>query len=175
MVSPTPLLSRIHRTVLVFGIVCLLTTFASIIFVAARNDNNHTNIAGLQTTVVTNTNNQGAGSLRDAILTANATSGLDTIVFNIQGPGVKVINPLTALPEITDPVVIDGTTQPGYAGSPVVVLDGIGLSDAAGLLISASGSTVRGLAIGRFVNAGIILRECDNNVIQGNYVGLDAT
>ena len=53
--------------------------------------------------------------------------GTDTIVFNIPGSGVKVISLLTALPEITDPVVIDATTQPGYAGTPLIELDGTGV------------------------------------------------
>ena len=128
-----------------------------------------------QNLVVTNTNNHGEGSLREAIINANAIVGLDTIVFNIPGAGAKIINPQTNLPEITDPVVLDATTQPGYAGSPVVALDGTGIggSTSTGLIISASGSTVRGLAIGRFDNAGIVLRDCTNNVIQGNYVGVD--
>ena len=78
--------------------------------------------------VVTNTNNAGSGSLRQAILDSNADSGdRDTIVFNIPGSGVRTITPLTALPLITQPVVIDGTTQPGYAGTPVIELNGNGL------------------------------------------------
>ena len=60
---------------------------------------------------VTNTNDTGAGSLRQAILDANALSGLDTISFSI-GSGVQTISPLTTLPTITDPIIIDGTTQP---------------------------------------------------------------
>ena len=168
-----PPFSRIHRAVLLVTTVCLLTSFASIIFVAARHDNGATsaNTAAL-TLAVINTNNDGPGSLREAILNANAIAGLDTIVFNIPGAGAHVINPQTMLPEITDPLVIDGTTQPGYAGSPVIVLDGNGLSDASGLVIRAGGSTVRGLAIVRFGN-GIVLRDGDNNVIQGNYLGID--
>ena len=118
-----------HPPCCAFGrIVCLLTSFASIVFVAARSESS-ANTAAL-TLAVINTNNDGPGSLREAILNANATAGLDTIVFNIPGSGAQVINPQTMLPEITDPVVIDGTTQPGYAGSPVIVLDGNGLSDA---------------------------------------------
>ena len=69
------------------------------------------------TFTVINTNDSGPGSLRQAILGANANSGLDTIVFSI-GSGPQTIAPLSALPTITDPVVIDGTTQPGYAGTP---------------------------------------------------------
>jgi photosystem II stability/assembly factor-like uncharacterized protein len=127
-----------------------------------------------QSFVVTNANNHGSGSLREAIINANATAGTDTIVFNIPGPGVKTINLLIALPDITDPVVIDATTQPGYAGTPRIELDGASVGDASGLTIKAS-STVRGFAIGRFRNAGIQLSGCDNNVIQGNYIGLDAS
>src|SRR5204862_4716454 len=37
----------------------------------------------------------------------------DTIAFNIPGSGVQTISPTFELPEITDPVVIDGYTQPG--------------------------------------------------------------
>ena len=57
-------------------------------------------------------------------LTPTPRAGADTIVFNIPGAGVKVINLVTPLPEITEPVVIDGATQPGYAGSPLIELDG---------------------------------------------------
>ena len=80
--------------------------------------------ASRQSFVVTNANEHGTGSLRQAMLDANATAGLDTIVFNIPGAGVHTINLLVPLPEITDPVVIDATTQPGYAGSPLIELNG---------------------------------------------------
>ena len=127
-----------------------------------------------QSFVVTNANNHGTGSLREAITNANATPGADKIVFNIPGPGVKVINLLTSLPEITGPVVIDATTQPGYAGAPLIEIDGTNVPFASGLVITAGNTTVRGLAIGGFPVAGIVLRACDNNVIQGNHIGVDA-
>ena len=129
-----------------------------------------------QSFVVTNTNNHGTGSLREAITNANATLGADTIAFNIPGTGVKVINLVSALPDITEPVVIDASTQPGYTASPLIELDGAGLDNSErGLVILAGGTTVRGLAIGRFGAAGIEARSCDNNVLQGNYVGVDAS
>jgi hypothetical protein len=130
-----------------------------------------------QSFVVTNDNSHGSGSLRDAILKANGTFGRDTIVFNISGSGVKVIRLLEALPEITDPVVIDGTTQPGYTGSPLIELDGtLIIPGATGLVIKAGGSTVKGLAIGNFSDGtGLLLSGCNNNVIQGNHIGIDAT
>ena len=130
--------------------------------------------ASRQSFVVTNANNHGAGSLREAITNANATAGADTIVFNIPGPGIKTISLLTPLPDITDPVVIDATTQPGYAGTPLVELDGTLVSNSNGLLIKAGGTTVRGLAIGKF-DVGIYVNGCDNNTIQATYIGVDAT
>jgi hypothetical protein len=128
-----------------------------------------------QSFVVTNANNHGSGSLREAIINANATLGPDTIVFNIPGPGVKTISLLTVLPEITDRVVIDATTQPGYAGTPLIEVDGLAVGTGSGLVIKAGGSTLRGLAIGNFrSDAGIWLNGCDDNVIQGNYLGVAA-
>src|SRR5215470_14040387 len=65
------------------------------------------------TFTVTNTDDSGQGSLRQAILDANATPGLDTIAFNIPGAGVHTITPVTSLDPILDPVLIDGYSQPG--------------------------------------------------------------
>ncbi|HEU4711074.1 MAG TPA: SBBP repeat-containing protein [Pyrinomonadaceae bacterium] len=129
-----------------------------------------------QNFVVTNTNNHGTGSLREAIINANATAGTDTISFNIPGPGVKVISLVNTLPDIIDPVVIDGTTQPGYAGSPLIEIDGSNAAGGAhGFTVIAGGTTIRGLAIGRFsFGIAIFLRDCNNNTIQANHLGIDA-
>src|SRR3954451_20592263 len=72
---------------------------------------------------VTNTNDGGAGSLRDALTRSNNTAGVDTITFNISASS-KVIRPTSVLPEVWDPAVIDGTTQGGYTGRPLVQIDG---------------------------------------------------
>src|SRR6267378_6088620 len=69
------------------------------------------------TFTVTSVADSGPGTLRQAILDANANAGADTIVFNIPGSGVHTISPATALPTITDAVVIDGYTQPGTSGN----------------------------------------------------------
>src|SRR5581483_9994804 len=61
--------------------------------------------------LVSNTLDSGSGSLRQAILDANAAAGADTITFAL-GSGVQTISPSTRLPSITDPVTIDGTTEP---------------------------------------------------------------
>src|SRR5215471_18317311 len=75
------------------------------------------------TYVVTNTSDSGPGTLRQAILNANANPG-STIAFAIPGFGAHTIAPTSALPTITSAVVLDATTQAGYAGSPIVTLDG---------------------------------------------------
>ena len=67
--------------------------------------------------LVTNTNDTGAGSLRQAITDANAGPGAETICFDIPGDGPHTIQPLSALPSISDPVTIDGLTQPGASCS----------------------------------------------------------
>lgn len=126
--------------------------------------------------VVTNTNDSGAGSLRQAILDANADPGTETIRFNIPGSGVRTITPTSALPTITDAVIIDGTTQPGFSGTPIIELNGSSAgTNASGLTIFAGNSTVKGLVINRFSSSGISLSGVGGNVIAGNYIGTDAT
>jgi len=129
----------------------------------------------LSTFTVTTTLDSGPGSLRQAILDANANPGLDTIAFKLDNSSGLTIRPVSALPAITNPVIIDGTTEPGYKGQPLIELDG---SDAGtntiGLRIQAGASTVRGLVINRFGNHGISLETHGGDVIQGDYIGTDA-
>lgn len=126
----------------------------------------------LVTYSVTNTNDSGSGSLRQAILDANANPGLDTIAFAIGAPGSQqTIQPITTLPSITSPVVLDGWSQggAGYSGSPLIELNGA-VSGSYGLRITSGGSTVRGLTINGF-NSGVILLTAGSNWIYGDYVG----
>jgi hypothetical protein len=125
---------------------------------------------------VTNTNDSGTGSLRNMVTAADYSSSPLTISFNIPGAGVKTINLSSPLPEITKPVIIDGTTQPGYAGAPLIELNGTGTgSNASGLVISAGSSTVRSLIINRFDGVGIFLTTNGSNMIIGNYIGTDSS
>ena len=126
--------------------------------------------------VVTNTNDSGAGSLRQAIMTANGLAGTDTISFNIQPAGVYTITPLSALPDVTDPVIIDATTQPGFAGTPVIELNGAsaGQNFVSGLAIKGGSSTVKGFVINRFTYAGVLLMSA-NNTVAGNFIGIDVS
>ena len=131
--------------------------------------------AGAATFTVTNTGDSGAGSLRQAIVDANALAGTDLIDFSI-GTGVQTISPLSALPTITDPVIIDGTTQPGFLGTPIIELDGSNTVGAVnGLEITAGSSTVKALAINRFRNYGIRLRINGGNTVEGCFIGTDVT
>lgn len=72
---------------------------------------------------VSTTSDSGGGSLRDAITHATATPGA-TIAFAIPGTGVQTITLATALPTIAAKLTIDATTQPGYSGTPLIVIDG---------------------------------------------------
>ena len=126
---------------------------------------------GASTFTVINTSDSGAGSLRQAITDANANAGLDTIAFDIPGSGVQTINvSLTLLPPVTDPVILDGATQPGYSGAPLIELHG---SQTAGLNIQAGGSTIRGLVLNNFATL-ILLQGGGGNVIEGCYIGTNA-
>jgi titin len=124
---------------------------------------------------VSNINDSGAGSLRQAILDANQAVGLDTIRFAISGSGVRTITPLSVFPPILDPVLIDGTSQPGYAGAPLIELNGTSAGPNAGLRLFAGDSTVQGLVINRFGADGILIQGPGTNVVRGNYIGTDPT
>jgi parallel beta-helix repeat protein len=123
--------------------------------------------------VVSNVNDSGAGSLRKAIDDANAAATPDVIRFLINGAS-KTIKPATPLPAIWHPVVIDGTQQPGYAGSPIVELDGSLLASGSGLVLYASNSTVQGVVVNRFPSYGIQL-EGAGNTVRNCFVGTDPT
>lgn len=137
--------------------------------------------ASAATFTVSNTDDSGSGSLRQAILDANAAAGADTINFTITG----TITPPTSLPTITDQVTIDGYTAPGavvntgttgngFNGTLVVELDGSMAGDAGiGLRISAGNCLIRGLVINRFMNSGIRIDAGTGTRIFGNFIGTD--
>ena len=102
-------------------------------------------------------------NLRAAITESNAHTGLDTIDFSI-GFGLQTISPASALPAITDPVIIDGGTQP-YAKNnrfncrvqlarPCILLNGANAGAVNGLTIASGGTTVKALAIYGFTSNG---------------------
>lgn len=153
------------------------------------------------TFTVTNTNDSGAGSLRQAILDANANGNpadMDVISFNIPGGDVHTITPATVLPRLTEKVTINGYSQPGAVANTAVSplpLNGTikieisgkdidhaaaGESNASGLVIDAANVEVRGLSIYSFSNpdfssknASVVIKN-PNAKIQGNYLGIRA-
>src|SRR5215207_10713434 len=121
------------------------------------------------TFTVTNVGDTGVGSLRQAILDANAAPGADVVAFDIPGAGIHTITPtLDILPASTGPLLVDGATQPGYAGRPLIELSGAagraGGWAAAGLVLNGAGSGVRGLTVNRFAGYGIALGGADSFV-----------
>jgi len=137
------------------------------------------------TFVVTNADDTGPGSVRQALLDANSTPGANLIQFNLPGSGVRTLAPLSALPLITNSVTIDGYSQPGSRPNTLansnnavllVRLDGVNLTNGfpIGLgFTNAGNNTVRGLIIVRFYT-GIQLYASSGNTIAGNWIGLDA-
>ena len=138
--------------------------------------------------LVTNTADSGSGSLRQAILDANAapnlTNGPDEIHFNIPSESVNVIAPSSALPAITEAVVIDGYTQQlaqpntltvGDNASIQIELNGNSCDGVCSqaLLISSGGSTIKGLAIHGNFNNGIEVNGTGSTIV-GNFFGLKA-
>jgi len=126
---------------------------------------------------VTTTADSGAGSLRQAILNANVHVGLDSITFNISGSGVHVITPMSTLPAVTDPVTIDGTTQTGYTGTPLIQIKGSSAGATAdGLDITGGSTTINALIVSNFSGSGISMSNAKGgNTIKNCYVGTDPT
>jgi CSLREA domain-containing protein len=160
------------------------------------------------------TANDGVCTLREAIIAANTNtpSGtmagecaagqpsptVDTIAFAIPGSGVHTITLASSLPDILDPVTIDGYTQPrndgsGLLASPNTLAVGnnavilIKISGASGVGIFrvcnptgcggpgvGDGSTIRGLSIVQASGGGtMIVLSSNNDLVAGNFIGLD--
>jgi hypothetical protein len=140
---------------------------------------------GAATFTVSNANDAGAGSLRQALLDANTTPGANVVQFNIPGSGPRTIAPLTTLPDITNSVAINGYSQPdssantllnGNNGLLLIRLDGVYLTNGFPIALRFNGvnnNSVRGLIIVRFYTA-IQLNASSGNTIAGNWIGLDA-
>jgi CSLREA domain-containing protein len=134
-------------------------------------------------------------TLREAIEEANANNNapmIDTITFNISGNGPHTISPASELPEITEPLIIDGYSQPGASpntlalGNDAVLkieLSGTSMpsipadSHVSALRITAANSTVKGLVISNWDQENSIFLEgaATGNKVEGNFIGTDAS
>jgi titin len=161
-------------------------TFADLyeVTVSAQNPSSivFQNVSAPDTFVVTNTTDNPAspaqGSLRWAIQQANAHAGADYIYFDIAPGGAQTIAPVAALPAITDSVTIDADSQPGFAGKPIIQVDGVNAGpNVTGLTITAANCLVRGMVIDGFSGDGIDIlgAGASGNRIQGDYIGTDLT
>jgi hypothetical protein len=117
------------------------------------------------TYTVTNANDSGAGSLRQAILDANANAGADIINFNNAFASPYVINLASDLPAITDGVTIDGTTAADAAGTDVQINAG---GRTYGLKFTNGNSILYGIAVyGNSSTAGIWAQGQSTNLTVG--------
>ena len=125
--------------------------------------------------VVTNTSSNAStsGSLPWAVQQANAASGaVNYIMFDIPGSGPQTIN-LTSTLNLTDQMVIDGTSQPGYSGTPLISIQGSSSVPSLFTLGSgSSGSTIQGLDMYSYTAEAIDLTNSTaGNFIQNNWIG----
>ena len=158
---------------------------------------------GYSYNLVVNNNNAGQGTLRQLILNANAlvntglaiqgrSAGLDhAISFMISNgtaaPGLRASNnyfsggvtTIVPAPELTwvgSPLILDATTQPGYAGSPLIQLDGsLTTGSANGLTLRTNDSKIAGFILHSFADDGLesVVMEVSEITISYNPIGLD--
>lgn len=141
------------------------------------------------TIFVTNANNEGPGSLRAAIDSANASGGTHYVEFNISGGGCPyVIGLATDLPYVTAPgLSINGFTQPGSQKNTAsgfgaafgdnaircIVLDGEGRDQSMGLVFYGASTGfywIQGLAFERWGTA-LNISAGQDNLVWGNQFG----
>lgn len=113
----------------------------------------------------------GVCTLGAAVMQANASGGSNAINFAIPGSGPFVLS--VGSVSFSGPVTIDGSTQPGFSGQPLIVLTDTGLN------LEGGNSVVRNVLInvtdtGFRTPVGIQMTEVGNNTIEGVWMGLDA-
>ena len=134
---------------------------------------------------VTNTNDSGPGSLRQALIDASHsnTPPADTIDFDIPGTGPFVVSPLSPLPTLNHATIIDGYSEPGASvntlaqGDNAVILiqiDGPQSASSTGITLAGGGSSVLGLSITGF-DTGVYLTAAGSDTVTGDFIGVDAS
>jgi hypothetical protein len=112
-------------------------------------------------------------TLRDAVDLSDMTPGSNVIDFDLPGasPTIDLLGTLM----ITNPVVIDGTTQPGFKGQPIVVIDGVDAgTEVDAIDIHSNNTTVRGVVIDDFIGTGLAIYG-NSDSVQDNFLGVDPT
>ncbi|WP_165064364.1 Calx-beta domain-containing protein [Paludisphaera rhizosphaerae] len=132
----------------------------------------------LSTFTVSSTADDGPGSLRQAIIQANADVGQapSLIQFAIPASGFQTIKLLSPLEAITRPVQLDARSQPGYISSPLIQVDGSSSKSSSslwnGIVLSGGNSIVAGLAVTGFTGSGILITGPGGDYVESNYIGL---
>ena len=123
--------------------------------------------------IVTNVNDSGPGSLRNAIDLTNAVNGSPTIYFEIPGDDFHVISPITPLPAVTNGAILDASLQEGYDGTPRVILSGdqLGPGDH-GLVLAGEKALVKGFAFVDFGGFGVVAAGDGGHQLLENEYGL---
>ena len=127
------------------------------------------------TYTVSSTSDAGAGTLRQAITDANSNPGPDIIEFNIPGGGPWSITMSSALPAISGPTVIDGTTQPGFMSGTQSTYVKVGTAYTGTIFVASNvtGLTIKGLDISYTSvrnGCGISLSNCSQSFILNNFI-----
>ena len=153
------------------------------------------NVTAFQGLIVTNTSDAANGttssidallandggdgiSFREAITATNNTANggsPDEIRFDIGGGGQQTLTPTSEYDSIDQALLIDGRTQQGFAGTPLIEIDGQSVIPIvnAGLLIDASNTTIHSLSIVGWNDDGLQIQSgVTNSFVLGNYIGL---
>ncbi len=111
----------------------------------------------------------GTVTLRSAITASNATTGPNTITFNL--PSGSTISPGSALPQITQPVTINGVSS----GKPGIIIDGTSAGTGTnGFTLGSTGVEVEGLDIVHFNGTGIEINSPGGDTVAQDYIGVNA-
>ncbi|HEY0160346.1 MAG TPA: hypothetical protein VGF28_23875, partial [Thermoanaerobaculia bacterium] len=125
---------------------------------------------------VTTASDFAAGSLREAIQLANsgACGSPCNITFDILPAGAYVLQLTTRLPAIEVPVILDGESQDGFTGTPIIAIDGDLFTGSTGLEFTGGSSTLRGFILNNLGGAAVQL-DSDDNTVQNCWIGTNLT
>jgi parallel beta-helix repeat protein len=102
----------------------------------------------------TNTGAGTSGTLRYCVNQANLSAGPHTINFSVAGT-INIAADANVIPTLARAITIDGSTAPGFSGTPVIILNGTGCTAINGLTINAASCQIYGMEIRNFPYRGV--------------------
>jgi len=171
---------RIRLLFEIVTIMCLVT--AGLIMVPAAQAVTAVTIT-VNTTELTH-NDNGNCDLLEALTAASANIGIDfcpaggnvipdIIAFNIGGGGAQTISPSVTI-DVTSPVEIDGSTQPGYAGIPLIKITG-SVAPVLQLSTGSQYSSIKALQLATTDTHETVEIYSDQATLTANYINTDGT